>query len=58
MDHKLKLSNVMKDCGLSVKYVTRFNNDENMEIKTLEKVCSFLGISVEMAVEFVREKNE
>ena len=56
MDHKLKLTNVVKECGLSVKYATRINNDENMEIRTLEKVCLWLGIPIECAVEFVEDK--
>ena len=55
MDNKLKLSNVLKECGLSTRLATKINNDENMELKTLEKVCLYLDIPMECAVEFVRE---
>lgn len=55
MDNNLKISNVIKTCGLSMNFITKINNDENMELKTLEKVCLYLDIPVESAVEFVRE---
>jgi DNA-binding Xre family transcriptional regulator len=53
MDNKLKITNVIIDCGLSSKYTTAINNDENMELATLEKICLFLNIKIEQAVEFV-----
>ena len=56
MDNKIRLSNVIKECGLSMRFITKFNNDENMEIRTLEKVCLWLGIPIECAVEFVEGK--
>jgi DNA-binding Xre family transcriptional regulator len=55
MDHNKKLSNIIKECGLSTKTVTKINNDENMELVTLAKVCLHLGIRVEDAVEFIKE---
>jgi DNA-binding Xre family transcriptional regulator len=46
MDHKLKLTNVIKDCELSSTYVTKINNDQNIEIFTLAKICKRLGIDI------------
>lgn len=56
MDHKLKLSSVIKECGLSIRITTKINNDENMELATLEKICLHLGINIEDAAEFIKEK--
>lgn len=53
MDHGLKLSNVVKECGLSMKFITKINNNENIELKTLEKICLHLGISIQEVVEFI-----
>lgn len=55
MDNKLKLSNIVKECGLSTRVASKINNDENIELATLAKICLHLGIRVEDAVEFVKE---
>jgi tRNA(Phe) wybutosine-synthesizing methylase Tyw3 len=33
MDNKIKLTNIVKECGFSRSIVTRLNNDLNIEIK-------------------------
>ena len=55
MDNKIKLSHVIKACKLSMKFVTKINNDENIELKSLDKICLYLDIPVEQAVAFVKE---
>jgi DNA-binding Xre family transcriptional regulator len=55
MDNKLKLTNVIIDCGLSKNIVTKINQDKNIEVKALEKICLYLGIPVQEAVEFIKD---
>jgi putative transcriptional regulator len=56
IDRKLKLSNVCKDAGLSYKIVTKINNNENLTLETIEKLCVYLNCEIGDIVEFVKEK--
>jgi DNA-binding Xre family transcriptional regulator len=55
MDNKLKLTNVIKDCDLSNSFVTKINEDKNIELKVLERICLRLGIPVQDAVVFLKD---
>lgn len=54
MDNRLKLTNVIIECGLSKNIVTKINQDKNIEVRALEKICLYLGIQANEAVEFVK----
>jgi len=55
LDHKLKLTNIIKECGLSSNVVTKINQDKNIEVKALEKICLYLGIGVGEVIEFLKD---
>lgn len=57
-DRKLILSHVCKEAGVSTNLVTKINNDQSIELKSLEKICLYLGIEIEDAVEFIDEDKE
>jgi len=46
VDRELKLSNIAKECGVSSSVVTRINNNESVEIKSLEKICLYLNVNI------------
>jgi DNA-binding Xre family transcriptional regulator len=54
-NHKIKLTNVVVECGLSKGLVTQINNNKNIEIKALERICLRLGIPVQDVVRFVED---
>lgn len=56
VDRKLKLSNVCKESGLSYKIVTKINNNENLTLETIEKLCNYLNCEIGDVVEFVKEE--
>jgi putative transcriptional regulator len=58
IDRKLKLSNVCKDSGLSYKIVTKINNNENLTLETMEKLCNYLNCEIGDIVEFVKEEKD
>jgi DNA-binding Xre family transcriptional regulator len=51
MDRKLKPSAVCKECGMSHNVGIRIMNDQSIEIKNLVKICEYLGITLDQAVE-------
>ena len=53
IDRDLKLTNVVRDSGVSASVVTKINNNEYIRLDTLEKICIYLNIRVQDAVEFV-----
>ena len=55
VDRDLKLTNVIRDSGVSASVVTKINNNEYIRLDTLEKICIYLNIRVQDAVEFVDE---
>lgn len=56
MDRNLKITNVLRDCGLSAGIATRINNDDNIGVETLGVVCRYLGIDIGDGVEIVLDK--
>lgn len=44
-----------ENCGIDSKTVRRLKANENMETKTLNKLCVFLGCRLEDIAEFVEE---
>jgi DNA-binding Xre family transcriptional regulator len=55
VDRRLKLSTVCKESGLSFKIVTKINNNENLTLETIEKLCVYLGCEIGDIVEFIKE---
>jgi group I intron endonuclease len=53
LEQNLKLTNICKQIGLSTKITTKINNNENINIATLGKICTYLGIGLEDAVDIV-----
>jgi DNA-binding Xre family transcriptional regulator len=51
MDRKLKISTVCKACGMSHNVGCRIMNDESVELKNLAKICLYLNISLDQAVD-------
>lgn len=50
-DRNIKISNVCKEVGLAHSVGTKINKDESIELLTLAKICVYLGIRIEDAVE-------
>lgn len=46
VDRELKLTNVVKECGLSSNIATKINKNQSVEVKTLEKICLYLGVQL------------
>ena len=44
-----------EECGIDSKTVRRLKANENIEMKTLDKICSFLDCNIEEVVEFVKD---
>ncbi len=44
-----------EECGIDSKTVRRLKANENIEMKTLDKICSFLDCNIEDVVEFVKD---
>ncbi len=45
-------------CGIDSKTIRRLRANENVETKTLDKICASLGCRIEDIVEFVDNPNE
>ena len=45
-----------EQCGIDSKTVRRLKANENMETKTLNKLCDFLDCALEDIAEFVRDE--
>ena len=43
-----------EECGIDSKTVRRLKANENIEMKTLDKMCSFLDCKIEDIVEFTK----
>lgn len=43
-----------EECGIDSKTVRRLKANENIEMKTLYKICSFLDCKIEDIVEFTK----
>ena len=43
-----------EECGIDSKTVRRLRANENIEMKTLDKICSFLDCKIEDIVEFIK----
>ena len=45
-----------EQCGIDSKTIRRLKANENIETKTLDKICSALGCRIEDIMEFVADK--
>lgn len=55
IDRDLKLTNVVKEAGLSSNIVTKINNRENITLSSIEKLCLYLNCKIEDVVEIVND---
>jgi putative transcriptional regulator len=53
VDRDLKLTNVCIDAGLSSKIATKINNNENLTLETIEKLCKYLNCKIQDIVEII-----
>ncbi len=44
-----------EECGIDSKTIRRLRANENIEMKTLDKICSFLDCKIEDVVEFKKD---
>ena len=44
-----------EECGIDSKTVRRLRANENIEMKTLDKICSYLDCKIEDVVEFIKD---
>jgi putative transcriptional regulator len=58
IDKDLKLTNVVKESGLSSNITTKINNGENITLASLEKLCLFLECRIEDVVEIIVFQNK
>lgn len=45
-----------EECGVDSKTVRRLRANQNIEMKTLDKICAFLDCKIEDVVEFVKDE--
>ena len=43
-----------EECGIDSKTVRRLKANQNIEMKTLDKICGFLDCKIEDVVEFIK----
>ena len=44
-----------EECGIDSKTVRRLRANRNIEMKTLDRICSFLDCKIEDVVEFIKD---
>ncbi|MGN0761275.1 MAG: helix-turn-helix domain-containing protein [Christensenellales bacterium] len=44
-----------EECGIDSKTVRRLKANQNAEMKTLDRICSFLDCKIEDVVEFIKD---
>jgi DNA-binding Xre family transcriptional regulator len=47
-----------EQCGIDSKTIRRLRANENIETKTIDKICSALNCRIEDIMEFVENKSE
>ena len=47
-----------EQCGIDSKTIRRLRANENIETKTIDKICAAIGCRVEDIMEFVANNNE
>ena len=46
-----------EECGIDSKTVRRLKNNENIETKTIDKLCRALDCKIEDIAEFIKDSN-
>ena len=44
-----------EECGIDSKTVRRLRANQNIEMKTIDRICSFLDCKIEDVVEFIKD---
>ena len=56
MDKKgISTYKLREECGIDSKTIRRLRANQNIEMKTLDKICSFLDCKIEDIVEFIKD---
>lgn len=55
VDRNLKITQVIKACGLSTNVVSKIKRNQSVEIKTLEKICLYLEVNIGDICDIVSE---
>jgi putative transcriptional regulator len=53
IDKDLKLTNIIKESGLSTNIVTKINTGESITLISVEKLCKYLNCKIQDIVEIV-----
>lgn len=51
---KVSTYRLREECGIDSKTIRRLKANQNIEMKTLDRICSFLDCKIEDVVEFVK----
>ena len=55
MDKKgISTYRLREECGIDSKTVRRLRANQNIEMKTLDRICAFLDCKIEDVVEFIK----
>ena len=56
MDKKgISTYRLREECGIDSKTIRRLKANQNIEMKTLDRICSFLNCKIEDVVEFIKD---
>lgn len=55
---KITKTKLRIDLGLSTKTLTKISNHENINVDTIDKICSYLNVQPGEIMEFEREETE
>ena len=44
-----------EECGIDSKTIRRLRANQNIEMKTLDRICAFLDCKIEEVVEFIKD---
>ena len=56
MDQKgVSTYKLREECGIDSKTVRRLKANQNIEMKTIDKICAYLDCKIEDVVEFIKD---
>jgi len=59
MEHKGVSTYVLREkCGIDSKTIRRLKSNENIETKTIDKLCTFLECGIDDIAEFIKSENK
>lgn len=55
IDLKIKQSDLEKKCGISRPTISKLKNNQPVDIKILDKICTFLNCNIEDIMEHIND---